>query len=507
MNASRLSLLISLIFLLVLLPVAAYGAAGAYPPSATTPTDQGRNGPPPVEQALVPEGVFAIQLVEALKMGPARDEAQAEAQLSAIGIEPPNGWIAGYPVTPPVMGEIEKDVAAAAEGGKLRMGKAEALKALGDLKARLGLNVDPAPQSEAIAAQQVSGRGSGSTVIYKYIDRSGVIHFTNHYESTPQAYRDRVVEMIRETVQPPPAAESPTQEMQPPTEGSIPSPGPEVVNNYYYDYGPPVVTYYAPPPSYGYLYSWVPYPFWGSGFYFSGFFILHNFHRHVSHHGKPFVCSNHVVSHKGGFVVNPHTHRLQDSKMVSRGSSPHVFNSPGVQSSARTIFWQSQNRRSPANAAAQPRMAPPAQNPGMSRFQAPPRPTRGGDLPGVRGGPAQLKTLPQLDFKPPLARPLSNGRGIARLSRPGLLPGVLDPVRGGFPARPLQAEGLSPPLLLGQPGHCRRQLAKHRLTAHPHPAAEALSGEVIRAAGASTPGADLSGAVSAGAAGKSTSKM
>ena len=67
--------------------------------------------------------------------------------------------------------------------------------------------------------------------------------------------------------------------------------------------------------------------------------------------------------------------------------------------------------------------------------------------------------------------------------------------------------GLSPPLLPGQPGHCRRQLAKHRLTAHPHPAAEALSGEVIRAAGASTPGADLSGAVSAGAAGKSTSKM
>jgi hypothetical protein len=235
MNASRLSLLISLILLLVLLPVAAYDAAGAYPPSATTPTDQGRNGPPPVEQALVPEGVFAIQLVEALKMGPARDEAQAEAQLSAIGIEPPNGWIAGYPVTPPVMGEIEKDVAEAAEGGKLRMGKVEALKALGDLKARLGLNVDPAPQSEAIAAQQVSGRGSGSTVIYKYIDRSGVIHFTTQYESIPQAYRDRVEEMIRETVQPPPAAESPTQEMQPPTEGSIPSPGPEVVNNYYYD--------------------------------------------------------------------------------------------------------------------------------------------------------------------------------------------------------------------------------------------------------------------------------
>ena len=74
-------------------------------------------------------------------MGTAQDEAQAENQLSALGIEPRNGWIAGSTVTPPVMGEIEKNVAVAAEGGKLKMGKEEALKAVGDLKTMLGLNI------------------------------------------------------------------------------------------------------------------------------------------------------------------------------------------------------------------------------------------------------------------------------------------------------------------------------------------------------------------------------
>lgn len=41
---------------------------------------------------------------------------------------------------------------------------------------------------------------------------------------------------------------------------------PEAVNDYYYNEGPPIVTYYPPPWDYYYLYAWIPYPFWYTGF-------------------------------------------------------------------------------------------------------------------------------------------------------------------------------------------------------------------------------------------------
>ncbi len=100
----------SLIAAWVLLPIAAYGQEETSGPPATPLPDSMSVRNPPVEQPLVPEGVFAVQLVEALKVGQTQDEAQAESMLSAVGIEPKNGWIAGYPVTPAVIGEIEKGV-------------------------------------------------------------------------------------------------------------------------------------------------------------------------------------------------------------------------------------------------------------------------------------------------------------------------------------------------------------------------------------------------------------
>jgi len=106
MKPIRYFSIISLLVPVVLGPLAFYGKAWAISP----PTDRAGANSPPVEQALVPEGFFAIQLVEALKMGQAQDEAQAENMLSSVGIEPKNGWIAGYPVTPPIIGEIEKGV-------------------------------------------------------------------------------------------------------------------------------------------------------------------------------------------------------------------------------------------------------------------------------------------------------------------------------------------------------------------------------------------------------------
>ena len=50
-----------------------------------------------------------------------------------------------------------------------------------------------------------------------------------------------------------------------------------VIYNYYMGYGPPIITYYPPPPAYFYLYVWVPYPVWWYGYWYPGFYICNNF--------------------------------------------------------------------------------------------------------------------------------------------------------------------------------------------------------------------------------------
>src|SRR5512135_3106756 len=54
-------------------------------------------------------------------------------------------------------------------------------------------------------------------------------------------------------------------------------PDPTVMNNYYAQEGPPVVTYYAPPADYSYLYNYVPYPFWWLNAWFPGYYMLADF--------------------------------------------------------------------------------------------------------------------------------------------------------------------------------------------------------------------------------------
>jgi len=49
------------------------------------------------------------------------------------------------------------------------------------------------------------------------------------------------------------------------------------IYNYYTGYGPPIITYYPPPPAYFYLYAWVPYPVWWYGYWYPGFYICNNF--------------------------------------------------------------------------------------------------------------------------------------------------------------------------------------------------------------------------------------
>jgi len=81
-----------------------------------------------------------------------------------------------------------------------------------------------------------------------------------------------------------------------------------MVDNYYYDYGPPPVTYYAPPEYYAHMYSWVPYPFWGWNAWYPGFFVLADFHRFAFADNRVFVVSNHF------FDKREHRHSRIDAR-------------------------------------------------------------------------------------------------------------------------------------------------------------------------------------------------
>ena len=95
--------------------------------------DRSRQEPPPTEQRLVREGYFAMRLAEALKIGEAKSEAEAESMLALVGIVPKKGWIADYPLTPDVIGELQNAIGEAANSGKIAMNRDEAMKVFQDL--------------------------------------------------------------------------------------------------------------------------------------------------------------------------------------------------------------------------------------------------------------------------------------------------------------------------------------------------------------------------------------
>ena len=252
-----------------------------------TPADveQRGTGPPPVEQQLIREGELAIKLVSALGVGIVDGEAEAESRLAELGIAPRNGWIADYPVTPDISGELRIAVADAADTGKLSMNRDEAMRVFDDVLAGFGLPLAPY---------------TGETA----------------YES------------------PPPTTETYYQD-------------PAVINDYYDTVGPPVVTYYTPPPAYYYLYAWVPYPFWTTGFLFPGFFVLYDFHRTVFVHHRTVFVSNHFKDGRTNrfFRVDPVARFKGDSFVVRRGHDSRAYYSGQVRKSDRK-FSDGQRTRS-----------------------------------------------------------------------------------------------------------------------------------------------------------------
>jgi hypothetical protein len=278
------------VFGLTMMPFMVYGQPVATG-TVVMQSEQTATDAPPVSQVLVPEGDFALKLAAALELGRPTTDVQAEDMLTAVGITPKNGWIADYPMTPIVIGELQNAVVAASAAQTIPVGQEEALQAFQSLTAEFGLSILPG---------------------------------TDQYAET----------------QPPPSGEY----VQP-----------AVVNNYYYEEGPPVVTYYAPPQDYYYLYSWVPYPFWYSSFYFPGFFILRDFDRTGvgRFHGRPY---HHVITHRSsdrrihGYVrVNPTMKPSGRGFRTSPTRRPR-FGSPEARKGATSIFNQSFERGRPGSA-------------------------------------------------------------------------------------------------------------------------------------------------------------
>jgi len=218
------------------------------------------DAPPPIEAPVVREGDFAIELAQSLGITATDDETEAETRLSEFGISPKNGWVADYPVTPDILGELKKAVSDAARARKLSMNEAEALKALRETAEGLGLRVVPAAPNEMGQAGEQNQPAS---------------------PNQPEA------------------------------------------NNYYPGGAPPVITYYMPPPYYYGMYTWVGYPFWWGAYWFPGYYILNDFHcirvrdhhyRHPHHHNGHAYISNHIHSPD---------HRVIRIDPIRRPTEPH----------------------------------------------------------------------------------------------------------------------------------------------------------------------------------------
>ena len=240
--------------------------------------------PPPVGAPIVREGALAMKLAEALDIGHPSSEAEAESMLGAAGIAPRNGWMADYPVTPDVIGELRDSVTYAAQAKTISMDQGAGLKALEDVLLRFSMSISPglAGPPEASAEDMTGG-----------------------LQSQEGNYPDQTI-----------------------------------INNYYYQEGPPVVTYYPPPPDYYYLYAWVPYPFWWSEFWFGGFFVLHDFHKHIRENGHVVAVTNHFRDAKTNrvFRVDPEN-RFSGRTFAGIGApKANTFVNTGIQRAPERVF-------------------------------------------------------------------------------------------------------------------------------------------------------------------------
>jgi hypothetical protein len=173
----------SVLFMIAILTAGAlfFGA-----PSVYADTEQTVAGTPPVSQPLVREGTLAVDLAGALGLGTASDEIEAEGMLGVIGIAPRNGWIADYPVTPDIVGELESAVSEAADAGRLTMSKDEALKAFHDVLGRYELAVRPSAPDQTAEAETPYDKPDPTVINNYYYDYGPPV--VTYYAPPPYFY-------------------------------------------------------------------------------------------------------------------------------------------------------------------------------------------------------------------------------------------------------------------------------------------------------------------------------
>ena len=309
------------------------GSATPLPPPPTVSGKADASSPTPVAQALVPEGVYAQRLIETLKLGAVKDDAKAEELLSSLGIEPKYGWISEYPLTPEVLGELDKDIATASAQEKIAPSTDQAVKLVNQLKSQLGFNVGISPLTASPPTPPAV------TKIYKYIDNKGGEHFTDSFESIPTEYRNKAKLISQGSSAPTPGPPPPPDMSSAPPIPSqyAPAPDADTLYDYYQDQGPPIITYYAPPEPYYYLYSWVPYAFWSTGYYYPCFFMLNNFRRQVAYNNSSYWVSHHAGPGNSG----ANQHRTNEANQ-------NWYAVPGALNGAKAIVGLGQNRATSA---------------------------------------------------------------------------------------------------------------------------------------------------------------
>ena len=160
---------------LLLMPALVYAQSGE--PTANTP---------PVDQPLVREGDFAVELIYVFALGTTDDEVEAENLLSSLGIAPRNGWIADYPVTPDVVGEIWDSISAAVDSQKLSINQDEAAKRYQQAEADVGLEMRPYTSGETHELNPSSSYPDNAVINNYYYDQGPPV--ITYYAPPPDYY-------------------------------------------------------------------------------------------------------------------------------------------------------------------------------------------------------------------------------------------------------------------------------------------------------------------------------
>ncbi len=276
------------------------------PGSASVTAQSSTSRRPPSEQPLVSEGEFAVELATALNLTSSHDEAAAENSLAAINIAPRNGWISDYPMTPDIIAEVRESTSRSASSGSLSSSEADAARTVDSVSVAMNLPVK-------VAGEKYTGESNSRS--------------SSEYQSSSSPEYQAI-------------------SAGPPPEGSEYE-TPADVEQYYEENGPPIVSYYPPPWDYGYLYAWVPWPFWWGGFGFGGYYMLNDFDRHGHHghghdHGHRFT--NHITNANGTVSrVNPVTRATgaRNSSTLagaSKSAPGSRLSSASAQAGARSIM-------------------------------------------------------------------------------------------------------------------------------------------------------------------------